>query len=366
MKLSKIRSVILALSAALILAALYLCLTAVNGGMAYAEETDGLRFSEYEGQNFVYSAEFTPANDEAEAGLVIGIKDNFVSYWLAAADLKEGKVKLLHSEDGELKYADYGFTAGKQFKLTVVMNGDIAKVFIDNSDIAAISCKLDNYAGGKLGLKLKGDLNLNKVEFVDTDLPECDIYCNGYDVLKVVNITDGNYKLKDGEYTVKAGNLTVSREYLKTLESNTEYVFRAVTSFTDFDFKITTDFTSVTATPAVEKYYRDNAVTLELSGNVKVHKLLIDGKECAFKQENASVVISAEETNSLTTGNHTVKLYTEKGRPETTITVSEIVQTITEPVVKSAHVWLWIDFAIFLSAIVGYTAFSVISKRKKK
>ena len=185
-------------------------------------------------------------------------------------------------------------------------------------------------------------------------------------MLKVVNITDGNRKLGASDYTVKDGVVTVFPEYLKTLEANTQYVFRAVTSFTDFDFRIKTDFTAVTVTSAVEKYYRDDDVTLELSGNVKVHKLLIDGNECNFTQTEDRVVISSKETASLTTGSHKVKLYTDKGRPETTITVSEIVETVTEPAVKANRVFLWIDLAIFLSAIVGYTAFSIISKRKKK
>lgn len=367
MKLSKIKSVLLALSGALILAVLCLGLVAVNGVKAYADGGDGVRLSGYEGKNFVYSAEFTPADGNAqEAGLVFGAADDLTYYWAAIAGIKEGKVKLLHSEDGQLKTADYAFEAGETLKITVVANGEIVKIFIGNGDVALISCKLDGYNGGKLGQKINGGFSVSNIKFTDTDIPEGNIYCNGYDVLKVVNITDGNRKLIDGEYTVNGGVLTVSPEYVKTLESGTEYVFRVVTSFTDLDFKITTDFTSVTAMPAVDKYYRTDDVTLELSGNIKVNKLLIDGKECAFNQTGNSVKISSEVISELSTGNHSVKLYTDKGRPETTITVSEKVETVSEPVVKATHVFLWIDLAIFLSAIAGYTAYSVISKRKTK
>ena len=365
MKLSKIKSMFLAILAVSVLAVLCLGLLIVNGGKAYADDGDGVRLSGYEGQNFVYSAEFTPLNGEAkEAGLVFGASDKLNSYWAAIADMAGGKVRLLHTEDGELKTADYAFEAGK-LKLIVVMNGEIAKVFIDNSDVAIICCKLDNYSGGKLCLKYNEDLTVSNVTFIDIDSPEGEIYCNGYDVVKVVNLTDGNRKLENGEYKVEGGVLTVSPDYIKTLEAGAEYVFRVVTSFTDFDFKITTDFTSVTATPSIDKYYRTDDVTLELSGNIKVNKILIDGKECAFKQTESKIVISSEEVSSLSTGSHSVKLYTDKGRPETTINVSELVETVSDPVVKSTHVWLWIDIAIFLGAIIGYTAFSVISKRKK-
>lgn len=364
MKLSKIKSIFLALSAALVLAAIYI-ISAVSGGTAFAEENKP-SLNEYEGYNFVYSAEFTPANEAKKVSLVFGAAEN--SYFSAVADLAGGKVKLLHSKDGDLKTADYKFEANGNIQITLVMNEDIAKIYINDDGTAVICCKVDNYVGGKLGVNCDG-FDVNKVAFTDMDLPECDIYCNGYDVLKVVNITDGNCKLDDDKYTVEKGLLKISRDYLKTLEAGKEYTFRVVTSFTDFDFKITNDFTAVTVTPAVDKYYRDNDVTLELSGNVKVYKLFIDGKECdkdKFTVKEGTVVISSEETALLSTGSHSVKLYTDKGRPETTITVSEMVETVTEPAVKATHVFLWIDLAIFLSAIIGYTAFSIISKRKKK
>ncbi|MDE6442668.1 MAG: hypothetical protein K2L12_07970 [Clostridia bacterium] len=366
MKLSKIKSVLLALAGALILAVLCFGLVSANGVKAYADDGDGVSLSGYQGKNFVYSAEFTPADGNAkEAGLVFGAADDLTIYWAAIAGIKEGKVILLHSEDGQLKTADYAFDAGETLKITLVMNEEIAKIFIGNSDVAVICCKLDGYNGGKVGQKLNGGFTVSNVKFTDIDIPEGNIFCNGYDVLKVVNLTDGNRKLESGEYKLENGILTVSPEYLRTLESSTEYVFRVVTSFTDLDFKITTDFTSVTVTSSVEKYYRDDEVTLELSGNIKVHKLLIDGKECKFTQQEDAVKISSEEIGSLSTGSHNVKLYTDKGRPETTINVSEKVETVSEPVIKSTHVWLWIDLAIFLSAIIGYVAFSVISKRKK-
>lgn len=368
MKLSKVKSIFLAFSTVLILAALCLGLFWVNGGKAFAEGAesgDGLSLSQYEGENFVYSAEFNVVNAEAkEAALVFGAADN--AYCLASADVKDGKIVLLNSKDGVLKTAGYEFEAGKKFKITLVVNDETVKIFIDKANVAVLCCKMDGYSGGRLGLKYDEGFSVKGVSFIDTDLPEGDIYCNGYDVLKVVNVTDGNRKLDSSQYLVEDGILTVSRDYLKTLENNTEYIFRAVTSFTDFDFKITTDFTAVTVTSAVDKYYRDNDVTLELSGSVKVHKILIDGNECGFTQTEDRVVISAEETASLSMGSHKIKLYTDKGRPETTITVSEIVETVNEPAVKATRIFLWVDLAIFLSAILGYTAFSIISKRKKK
>lgn len=368
MKSGKIKSLFIA---CLILAALLFGLILSNSVLAYADEADvtggGISLIGSDGKNFIYSAEFTPDGDAAEtAGLAFGIADNYDYYWVATADVKENQVKLLQT-DVELKSADYPFGAGAKFKITVVVNEGTAKVFIGNDDVAVITCKLDNYDGGKLGVQVdSGKFNVSNVTFTETDSLDGDIFCNGYDVLKVVNLTDGNYKLSEDEYSMSGGVLTVSRGYLKTLEANKPYTFRVVTSFTDFDFKIITDFTAVTATPAIEKYYKGNDVTLELSENVKVHKLFIDEKEYAFTQSEDRVVIPSDEISALTTGEHSVKLYTDKGRPQTKITLSETVETVSEPVVNSSHVWLWIDIAIFASAIIGYVTFFVISKRKNK
>lgn len=369
MKLGKIKSLFIA---CLMLAALVFGFFAANGAFVYAEQAsatgNGFSLTGSEGSNFIYSAEFTPESESAKtAGMVFGVDDGSDCYWMAVADVKENTVVLWQSESAELKTAEYQFEAGKKFKMTVVVNSETAKIFVGSSDVAVITCKLEDYHGGKLGLAVKeGEFSVTNVTFTDTDTLDGDIFCNGYDVLKVVNLTDGNYKLNGNEYSMKGGVLTVSRDYLKTLEANTEYVFRVVTSFTDFNFSIITDFTAVTATPSIEKYYRHNDVTLELSGNVTVHKLLIDGKECAFTQSDGRVVISSTEISSLTTGKHTVKLYTNKGRPEATINVSEMVETVSEPVVKASHMWLWIDVAIFGTAIIGYVAYSIISKSKKK
>lgn len=339
-----------------------------DNGLFLANDGDAFRFSAAEGKNFIYSAEYTPDNDDAQAaGIVFGVSDNLTSYWVATADTKENKVKLWQAGVGDLKTVDYTFETGKKFKITVVMNGDVAKIFIDDDVVAAIVCRIGDYVGGKLGLNVfGGSFVINNVKFTDLDVPEGDMNCNGYEVLKVVNISDGNYKLNGADYTLNGGILKISDEYLKTLEANTEYTFRVVTSFTDFDVTVKTDFTAVTATPAVEKYYKDDDVTLELSDSVTVNRLFIDGKEYAFTQTEDRVVISSDEIGSLTMGSHTVKLYTDKGRPETTITVSEIIETVADPVEQSARLWLWIDVAIFASAIVVYTAFSIVSKRKKK
>ena len=362
MKLGKIKSVYLAFLA-VIAAAFIFGLFAVNS-VAYAEDAES-SLKGYDYGNFIYSAEFAPDGDAVRAGFVFGADEN--SHFIVAAETADSSVALYKQEkdkdDVELKRVGYTFE-GEQLKITLVVNEGVAKVFIGNSGAAALICKLDGYLGGKVKVLADGCVASN-TSLIETDTPDGHIYVGGYEVLKVVNLTDGNYKLDGKEYSLKSGALTVSEGYLKTLEANTEYLFRVVTSLTDFNFKVSTDFTSVTATPSIEKYYRHNDVTIELSSaSVTVNKLLIDGKECAFKQTEDRVVISSEQISGLATGKHSVKLYTDKGRPETTITVSEMVETVTEPVVKSTHMWLWIDLSIFAAAIIGYITFTIVKKKK--
>ena len=309
--------------------------------------------------NFVYSAEFTPASVQSEGfGVVFGVNGNPASYWAVTANIADGKLELLQNATS-LKTAKYTIEAGKQLALTVVVNEGVAKVFVDGSDVAAITCKLHGYSGGKVGVK--GDCAVADEQFASIDTPDGDIFCNGYEVLKVVNVNDG-YRLASSEYSVNKSVLTVSREYLKTLETDTEYTFRVVTSFTDLDFKLTTDFTAVTATSVLSKYYRGSDVTFELSGGAVVDKLFIDGESVDFTQNGNRIVVSAQVVNALPSGKHNVKLYTNIGRPETSFTLSEPVETLTEIEPEATHTFFWIDIAIFGVLILAYVAFTVIKK----
>ena len=332
--------------------------------LAFAETYAGNEFTLRKGKanNFVYSAEFTDLPEEKNVGLAFGVSDDLASYWVVGVNVADGKLEL-QDKDTVLKSAQY-VAADGHISLTVVVNEGIVKVFADGSNVAVITCKLDGYEGGKVGV-LKADCTVTNEQFASTDTPNGDIFCNGYSVVKVINITDGHYKLESSQYSMNSGVLTVSPEYLKTLEADTVYTFRVVTSFTDFDFKITTDFTSATAIPVRSKYYRGSDVTFELSGSAVVLNLLIDGKEVEFTQNGNRVVISSATIDTLSSGQHNAKFYTDIGRPEVKFTVSERLVTLTELEAEATHTFFWIDIAIFGALILAYVAFTVVKKMKK-
>lgn len=338
-----------------------------DDGMLLSCGGDGFRFGNRQVyDNFIYSAEFLPSANAQAAGLVFGVSDNLTNYWVATADTVENKVKIWQAGIGELKSADYAFESGKKFTITIAVNQGTVKMFVNDDTVAALTLTPQGYAGGKLGLNVfNGEFNINNVSLTFTDTLDGDLYVGGYLVQKVINITDGHVKLAPTDYTVRNGVLTLSPEYIRTLESGTSYTFRAITDFTDFQFDVTPDFTSVTATPAVSKYYGGNDVVLELSGTARVSKVTVDGVQVNFTQSDERITIAAQDATALGFGTHQVQLFTDCGRPATTFVLAEPVETLTEMEAKATHTFFWVDIAIFGALIVGYVAFTLIKKGKK-
>ena len=328
---------------------------------------DGFRFGDKRVTgNYVYSAEFLPSDNAQAAGLVFGVNDTHYNYWVATADTAENKVKIWQAGIGELNSVDYAFERGKLFKLTLVVNQGVAKVFVNDDTVAALTLKLQDYDGGALGLNVfNGEFRITNVRLMQNDSYEGHLYLGGYTLKKVYNLTDGHAGLDDGDYSVRNGVLSLSDDYLRTLETGVSYKFRAVTDFTDFDFEVTTDFTPVTVRPAVERFYSGNDVVLELNSDVKVHRVTVDGNEVAFEQRDGNVVISANDAVAAGFGKHSVQLFTDCGRPTAEFVLAEPVETLTEMEEKATHVFFWVDIAIFGSLILCYVAFVVIKKAKK-
>ena len=355
MKALKFKTVLLAIFTAVLVV---LCHNAVASDNRFKTHATTTFVQEVE-SDFVLTCSFTPKDGGEEVQLILG-----ESSYRVVVNVLENYVSLSNSDLKELKKAEHNFEYGKDFKITLVVNDEITRVYFDDVSVAVLVYKTGSITGSvKIEIE-EGSFDVGAVALHKTDTIKGDIFCLGYDVLKVINLTDGNYKLADTEYSVDKGVLTVSKDYLKTLEENTTYRFKVVTSFTDLNFKITTDFSSVSAYSAVEKYYRNNDISINLSADVQVTKITVDDKDCDFTQDGKTVTISKENADNLALGSHNVKLYTSAGRPEATFSISEIVETISEPVVVSTHLFFWIDIAILLTLILGYGAFSVYKKYK--
>jgi len=173
------------------------------------------------------------------------------------------------------------------------------------------------------------------------------------EVIKVVNVTDGSYRLKDGEYSVEDGILLISESYLKTLEQNAEYTFRVVTSSTDFDAVIKTEYTSAEISPTI-------------IGGAEVYKVEINGREYAYELEGNTITVSAEALKNLTSGTHIIRVYTSEGRPAVNFSLAALPDYREETVEPVSHVFFWVDIAVFASLIAGYAVFTIVKKYGKK
>ena len=340
--------------------------TADDGLRFETGESDAFLFSGTQGENFIYTAEFTHKDNGSQAGgLVFGVSGNLSNYWVATADVKYGKIKLWRSGIGDLKTADYDFGGARKVKLTLAVNGKTAKIFAGEEKTAVLTQYLTDYSGGKIGLNVyNAKTAVNNVAFKDLGAEENLIDLSGYTVLKVVNVTDGSYRLGDGEYTVKDGKVSVSKEYLSTLENGKDYVFRIYTQFTQFDITVRADFAPSSVYVLKNEYPRGEALTLGVSGGTEVFRVEIDGEQYEFTYESGIVTVDGSSLKDLITGGHTVKVYTAKGRLQTEFSVTAGSDFRDEDIEEISYTFLYIDLAVFITAGAGFAVVTVILKYK--
>ena len=319
-------------------------------------------------KDFFYSVTVKATDPSAKAFRVEFGKDEEQSY-VATFDFEQGLVRIGNQEMAEIKSEDYAFEADTDYKIDLILNDGVAKIYINEYDTPILLLSLDGYQGGSVSTDLDAATFEHGHESITRlDTLNGDYFVGGYTVSKVVNLTDGNYRLSADQYKVEAGVITINRDYLNTLEVATLYKFRAVTSLTDFDFFVETDEVGTQARAQIDQYYRGSDVSFELSEASLVSKVFIDNEEFAFTQneEKTLVTVASASLSSLPAGDHNVKFYTANGRPEAKLSLYSTVEVIPELPVPANHMYFFIDIAIFGVLIIGYVLFSQISKRGKK
>ncbi len=333
-----------------------------------AGTVDAFVFGNAAGTDLTYSANFTPQPNAQAGGLAFGYTGNASGYFFVTADVKENAVKLVQfcgekEAANTLASAEFDFAADAAYKLTVTVKDGTAKAYANG--LKLIECELKNYAGGRVGLNVyNADMVINKVYFRPAAY-ENEIIVGSDEVLKVVNITDGSYKLDDGEYTVADGKIIINESYLKTLEADAEYTFRVVTTTGDYDAVIKTDFVAATLSPLQEKFSIGESLSFKLNGNTEVYKVEINGEEYEFTVDGDTITVAADALKNLTGGTHTVKAYTANGRPVASFDLAGLADYQEDEVEAVSRVFFWVDIAIFGAIIVGYGVFTVVKKCKR-
>lgn len=337
-----------------------------NRGLYFSTGTsDAFRFSDAAGEDILYSATFTPENDAAQAGaLVFGVSGNYTGYYAATADLQEGKIKLWRSGTGDVAVADHSFSAGEAFTLTLSVTGQTARVYLNGGAEPVLTCELEEYAGGGVGLNVyNGAMFVNDVHFANAEASENALVIGSAEVLGAVNVTDGNAILGDGDYTVEDGVFRLTDEYLLTLEGDSSYTIKVTTAERNLYFAAETSFSAVSVTPSASSFLTDEALTFTVGRDTAVLRVLIGGTEVAFSQDGRQVTIAAEELEGLRTGAQYLTVYTENGRAEARVVLAE--RDLTEQnLSKTVSIALLVSVAVLLAGSAA--AYFVLAGRRKK
>lgn len=324
-----------------------------DGGISFeAGANDAFLFGDKSGSDINYSAVFTRRNDESQAGgLMFGISGNKTDYFVATADFTDNKVKIWRSGIGDVATADCALSGKSSVRITVKTVGKKAEVYIDGE--RALAAELNGYNCGGLGLNVyNGAFCVNSVS-------------TGERIIKVVNVTDGSKRLGENDYYVKDGEVKIENKYLATLENDTEYVFRVVTTSSEYDIKAKTRFAVAEMLAEKEEFSKGEELVLALTDGVELYKIEVDGREVEFTRNGHYATVSAVELCNVTGGSHVVKAYTSMGRPAVTVTILSPADFREEEIEIISHTFFYIDMAIFGSAIVAYVVFTVVKKFKK-
>lgn len=346
------------------------------GGFSYLREdglyfavgtSDAFYFSKTYGESIIYSATIGKANDGSQAGgLVFGVSDNLSDYFVATVDFKDNKVKLWRSGVGDLRTADRDFSNCDSVRLTLIVSGERAEIYVNDDVCAAVVYTLDGYVGGTVGVNVyNAEMLFNDVVFVNVNVGDGSYYFGDSQIIKVVNVSDGSYRLQSGEYALTNGYLTFGTQYLESLEAGREYTFRVVTNRGDFDVTLKTDFISATLTADSEAYQRGDRIALTLSEGVEVYKIELDGEECDFSLSGNIIYLSSEVTEQMIGGEHTLTAYTSQGRPSVQITLKGLSDSIWSEIEEISYVFFFIDMSIFGALVLAYVVFIIIKKVRK-
>lgn len=345
------------------------------GGTSYLKEnglyfstgaSDAFLFSDTAAEDFRYSATFTPENASAQAAaLVFGVSGNYTGYWVVTADTVENKLKLWRSGVGDLAVCDYYFKPGEKFTLSVTVLQGAVKVFVNGSNQPGITCELDEYQGGKVGLNVyNAAVTVNNVTFTDMESDrENGLYLGDCEVYGVLNLTDAGAVLRSDDYYFTEGVFELTDEYLLTLYGRTTYRFKINTSVGSLEYSLRTSFASVGLMAAQETVFTDETLSLSLSRDTIVNSISIGGKKVQFTQNGRTLTISEAELAEAELGSTVLTVYSTNGRAETQIILA--VRDMTA--VNNSKTASIVSLVVVLVLIaVGMGSFLIITHRKRK
>lgn len=346
-----------------------------NGISLSRGDGDAFMFSDVKADEFVYTADLSVTSGGQASGLMFGISDNNYYYFVATADFKENLLKIWRSDVGDLACVYYPFKGETSCRMELRVSAGRAYVTLNGGSNADLICTLDGYESGRLGFNTyKAETLINNVTLRETNSQalydkSADVIldASGYTVVKVVNVTDGSYRLRDGEYAVEDGKVVLRSSYLGTLAAGKEYVIRVVAEERDVDFTVRTEFEQATASSSKPEFSPGEEISFSVSGASSVYAVEIDGERVdgeMFAVQDGVVTLSSQL--GLIEGTYTATLITDNGRPEVRLVVARPYDRSGDGEGEVDFTFFIVDITLFALFIIACIALPIIKKRRKK
>lgn len=346
-----------------------------DNGLVLSSGGDSFIFSETFANDFVYTADIGVNAEGQACGLMFGVSENYYDYYVATADFRYNVIKIWRAGVGDVGTASYDFAGARSCNMRLMVNNGNVYVYIDGATSPSLICPAKGYKGGTLGFNtfnaegLINNVSLKHINGANYQ-GESDITLDfsGYTINKIINVTDSSKRLTGEQCSVENGIVTIKQSYLSTLEANSAYTLRIVCEEGEFDVIVNTAFSGGTIKAQKGQFTSGDEIVFDIDGAETLYGLLLNGESMessAYSFADGVLTISAEVSASLVSGKHTIVALTSNGRPQTTFILSEVQMNIVEEE-QPNHVFFFIDIAIFSAVIIGYVAFTLISKRRAK
>lgn len=338
-----------------------------GGYIGYIKGGDAYNFSEREGADFIYSAQFDLRSGIA-AALVFRASADLSSYVIANYDNGAGLVKLWSSA-GDNVQVEKRLSDLSNIVLTVSARGSFIKVYLNRELLIEANLNEGAPEKGLFGLNVCAANVLFKAVSV-TDLSEekysgGDIVWNHTDTssFTVINRSLNNRLVDSGFYTVEGRKVILSQNYMASLPEAKEYILE-ITGQKSL-YQIVIDVQNVPCALWSDVVLQENSNAVFYIGNTSAETLYINGKavdETNYKIEGMYLTVYAK---AFTQTENLIKLNDSLQAKVTVNGIPQLQPNFNDGNSKAIYISLFVIVGVVIAGEAAFIAYTVLKKGKK-
>lgn len=341
-------------------------------GLILEHQSDAFLFGNQFYEDFIYHASIDVLEDGQAAGLLFGLSENKLNYWVATVDFKDNVIKLWQAGVGDLKVIPYDFKGQKSCNLSILLQNKTVTIQINDDKSPKLVQILSDYNGGMLGLNVYhsktafNHIYASSLEELEYD-GQNEIQQNvAGEVVKIINVSDQSYRLKEDEFSYEDGILKINQKYLNSLKAGKSYIFRIVTSDYTYDQTIHILFEEAKLSSEKTEFKNTDSLVFYLDGTQHIQRVYLDNIALDdYEFIDQRLILPQDYSMHLVSGSHTITVYTDLGRPTFEFSISEVFDGIIEEENVANHVFFYVDISLFAVVIIAYVAFTIYKRKKK-